>query len=196
MSREHPPAVVIIAAAATAVSVVVFLGGPRLGYLPGIVFSAIVGLLILWRFRPSLSMSWLVAVLLAAYYLGGAVVVGDDVMAHLHLGNDILRYDRGIHVLGALITVLLVAEIARGRKAVSGVIVLAIAAGAGLLVESVELFTALGLPGLFSYDIVDSSLDVVGNTVGLALGFVALVLARRRPLAERAARSVQQARYD
>ena len=180
MNREHAPAVVIGAAAGTAIAAVLLLRGPRLGYLPGIIFSAIVGLLILRRYHPTRTLRWLVAALLVAYYAGGALTVKGDVLAHVSLANDVLRYDRGIHVIGALITVLLVAEIAGDRHAMGVLLVLAIAAAAGLIVEGVELATALALPSVFSYDLVDSSLDVVGNTVGLALGFGALLWVRRR----------------
>ena len=178
------------AAAATAIATVLLLRGPRLGYLPGIIFSAMVGLLILRRYHPTRTLRWLVAALLVAYYAGGALTVKGDVLAHVSLANDVLRYDRGIHVIGALVTVLLVAEIAGDRHAMGVLLVLVIAAAAGLIVEGVELATALALPSVFSYDVVDSSLDVVGNTVGLALGFAALLWVRRRPLANhRAVRS-------
>jgi hypothetical protein len=191
VNRDRAPTVVILAAAAAAVTAVVLFGGPRLGYLPGIVFSAIVGLLILGRYQPSLPVRWLVAALLAAYYAGGALMVRGDVLAHVSFSNDVLRYDRGIHVLGGLITVLLVAEIAGSRPAMGVLLVLVVAAAAGFIVEGVELATALALPGVFSYDAVDSSLDVVGNMVGLALGSGALLWAKRRPLAPyRAAGSV------
>ena len=83
-------------------------------------------------------------------------------------------------MIGAFIMMLLVAEIAGDRHAMGVLLVLVIAAAAGLIVEGVELATALALPSVFSYDLVDSSLDVVGNTVGLALGFAALLWVRRR----------------
>lgn len=158
------------------------LGGPRHGYLAGTVFSAAVAVVILWRYQLSLLMRWLVALLLVAYYGGGALMVGSDVLAHVSLGNDALRYDRMIHVLGATIAVLLVAEIASRRHPLPTWLVMVVAVGAGLVVEAVELATALVLPRVFSYDLVDSSLDVAGNTAGLVLGFAALLWARRRPL--------------
>jgi len=174
---------VIVAAAAIAAATVVLLGGPRLGYLPGIVFSAVVSLIILWRYPLRIHTRWFVAALLTAYYAGGALMVGDDVFAHISVGYGTLRYDRGIHVLGAMIAVLMVADIAKERHPMSGVLVVVIAAAAGFAVEGVELATALGLPSVFSFDLVDSSLDVAGNTVGLALGLVALYWAEHRPIA-------------
>ena len=90
-----------MAAAVAAIAAVVLLGGPRLGYLPGIVFSAIVGLLILGRYQPSLQLRWLVAALLAAYYAGGALMVRGDVLAHSSLSNEVVSYDRGFLCSGA-----------------------------------------------------------------------------------------------
>lgn len=176
---ERASTVVVVVAPTFGFVAALLLGGPRLGYLAGIPLSAVVVLTILWRYTPSLHIRWLAATLVAAYCAGGALVIGDDVLAHVSFGSDGLRYDRGLHMFGAAVTVLLIAEIADRRHPMGTTLVMVIAVVAGLLVESVELVNALALPNLFSYDLGDSSLDVVGNFAGLGVGLVALLWAKR-----------------
>ena len=172
---RHAPAVVILTVAAAALSIAVVLGGPRVGYVPGIVISTVVVLGIVWRYGPPLRIQWLAVLLLASYHGGGTLMVGSDVLAHVSLGNHLLRYDRGLHVVGAVVAVLLVAVIADRSRSLGTTAILAVAVAAGFAVEAVELFNALIAPSVFSYDLFDSSLDVVGNIVGLVFGFAILV---------------------
>ena len=96
-------------------------------------------------------------------------------MAHISLGDSVLRYDRGLHVFGAIVTVLLVAAIANRTPARGRAAILATAFAAGLAVEAMEVFNALVAPSLFSYDLFDSSLDVIGNIAGIVAGIAVLV---------------------
>jgi len=107
-------------------------------------------------------------------------MVGDDVLAHVALGNEAFRYDRGLHVFGAVLTVLVVAALVKTPAATGAWVVLFLAIGSGLAVEAVELLNAVAIPTIFSYDLVDSSLDIVGNAVGLIIGFVAITWTRPR----------------
>ena len=83
---RHAPAVVILTVAAAALSIAVVLGGPRVGYVPGIVISTVVVLRIVWRYAPPLRIQWLAVLLLASYHGGGTLMVGSDVLAHVSLG--------------------------------------------------------------------------------------------------------------
>ncbi len=172
---RYAPTVVILTVATASVVTAVSLGGPRTGYLPGIVISTVVVLAIMWRYRPPLWIHWLAALLLAAYHGGGVLMVGSDVLAHVSVGGSVLRYDRGLHVFGAVVTVLLVVAVADASHTLDRWSVLALALVAGFAVEATELFNALVAPSVFSYDLVDSSLDVIGNVVGLAVGFAILL---------------------
>jgi len=172
---RHAPTVVIVVVAAAALSTAVILGGPRIGYVPGIVISTVVVLAIIWRYHPPLGIQWLAVLLLAAYHAGGTLMVGSDVLAHVSLGDGVLRYDRGLHVFGAIVTVLLVAVIAARSRSGGRTAILAAAFAAGLAVEAVELFNAVVAPNVFSYDLVDSSFDVVGNIAGVSVGLAILV---------------------
>lgn len=185
MSR-HAPVVVILTVAAAALSIAALLGGPRIGYLPGIVVSTLVVLVIVWRYDPPLRIQWLGALLLAAYHGGGTLMVGSDVLAHVSAWGSVLRYDRGLHVFGGVVAVLLVVVIADRSRPVGSAAILAMALGAGFAVEAVELFTALVAPGVFSYDVYDSSLDVAGNIAGLVVGFSVLAWTDIRRADERA----------
>jgi len=80
MGRYAPAAVILAVSIATSVTAIV-LGGPRTGYLPGIVISTIIVLTITWPYNPSQSTVWSAAALLAAYHLGGTLMVGNDVLA-------------------------------------------------------------------------------------------------------------------
>jgi len=175
---RYAPTVVILTIGAASVVTSVSLGGPRTGYLPGIVISTAVVLTIMWRYKPPLWIQWLAALLLAAYHGGGVLMVGSDVLAHVSdvsVGGSVLRYDRGLHVFGAVVTVLLVVAVADASHTLDRWSVLALALVAGFAVEATELFNALVAPSVFSYDLVDSSLDVIGNVVGLAVGFAILL---------------------
>ncbi|MEA2009289.1 MAG: hypothetical protein U9N78_01135 [Actinomycetota bacterium] len=173
--ERRAPTVVIVAVATAALLAAATLGGPRTGYVPGIVISTAVVLTIMWRYRPPLYIQWLTALLLASYHGGGVLIVGSDVLAHVALGGSILRYDRGLHVFGAVVTVLLIVVVADRSHARGTWSVLGLALVAGFAVEATELFNALVMPTVFSYDLVDSSLDVAGNVAGLAIGFAILI---------------------
>ncbi|MCL1693829.1 MAG: hypothetical protein M3096_09105 [Actinomycetia bacterium] len=172
---RYAPTVVILTVAMASVVTAVSLGGLRTGYLPGIVISTAVVLAIRWRYEPPLWIQWLAALLLAAYHGGGVLMVGSDVLAHVSVGGSVLRYDRGLHVFGAVVTVLLVVAVTDASHTFGTWSVLTLALVAGFAVEATELFNALVAPSVFSYDLVDSSLDVVGNVVGLAVGFAILL---------------------
>lgn len=172
---RRSPVVMILTVAAAGLSIALILGGPRAGYVPGIVISTVVVLVIVWRYSPPLRIQWVAVLLLAAYHGGGTLMVGDDVLMHVSLGDSVLRYDRGLHVVGAALTVLLVAVLADRSHSLGSTAILAMAFAAGFAVEAAELFNALVVPSVFSYDLFDSSLDIVGNIAGLVIGFAALV---------------------
>jgi hypothetical protein len=176
---ERVPTIVILASGLAASAAAVLLGGPRTGYLPGIVISTTAVLVIVWRYDPSVHLRWLAAALLVAYHGGGTLIIRSNVLAHMSVGNDAVRYDRGLHVLGGILIVLLVAETTNERRSTRVSVVVTVAVAVGLLVEAVELLHAVALPRVFSYDLVDSSLDVVGNTAGFALGLAALLWTQR-----------------
>lgn len=170
----------IVASGAAALVAVVILGGPRTGYLPGIVISTCAALVLLGRLDPPQYVRWLAVALLVAYHIGGTVIIGSTVLAHQSFGGDVVRYDRGLHLVGGVLAVLLVGEIARRRRTMRLWVVLAIAVAFGSLVEATELAHAVALPEVFSYDVVDSSLDVAGNAAGYALGAAVLLRMNRR----------------
>jgi hypothetical protein len=83
---ERVPTLVILASGVAASAAVVLLGGPRTGYLPGIVISTTAVLVIVWRYNPSLHLRWLAAALLVAYHAGGTLIIGSNVLAHESVG--------------------------------------------------------------------------------------------------------------
>jgi hypothetical protein len=134
---ERVPTIVILASGLAASAAAVLLGGPRTGYLPGIVISTTAVLVIVWRYDPSVHLRWLAAALLVAYHGGGTLIIRSNVLAHMSVGNDAVRYDRGLHVLGGILIVLLVAETANQRRSTQISVVVTVAVGVGLL-EAVE----------------------------------------------------------
>lgn len=178
MGRYAPTAVILAVSIAASVAAIV-LGGPRTGYLPGFVISTIIVVAITWRYRPSQYTVWSAAVLLAAYHLGGTLMVGSDVLAHVSIGNSVLRYDRGLHVFGAIVVVLLIAESWHRSRHVAYGSILALGLATGFAVEGMEVFFALAAPSVFSYDLHDSSLDVAANIVGAVSAITVLVWTRR-----------------
>ncbi len=178
MGRHVPTAMILTVAISASVTAIV-LGGPRTGYLPGIVISTIIVMAITWRYRPSQHTVWSAAMLLAAYHIGGTLIVGSDVLAHVSVGNTVLRYDRGLHVLGAIVVVLLIAEIWNRSRRVAYGSILALGLATGFAVEGMEVFFALAAPSIFSYDLHDSSLDVAANIVGATSVITVLVWAHR-----------------
>jgi hypothetical protein len=160
-----PTLITAAVAGATSLAAIV-LGGPRVGYLPGIVVSTAVVLVITWRNRPRQYILWFAALLLALYHVGAVVMVGDGVLARVAVGNGVIRYDRGLHVLGAIVVVLLISEI--GIKPDTGDTwsIIGLALAAGFAVEVLELSFALAAPHVFSYDLHDSTLDTAANAIG------------------------------
>ena len=179
MGSKNAPTLITVAVATAASLAAILLGGPRTGYLPGIVVSTGIVVAITWRYKPSQRTRWLATILLVSYHFSGTMMVGGDVLAHVSVGNSVLRYDRGLHVFGATVAVLLIAEGWNQSRFLSRWLVLALALAAGFAVEAVELFTALVAPSWFSYDLYDSSLDVAGNTLGAISCTTALVWIHR-----------------
>ena len=160
-----PTLITATVAVATSLAAIV-LGGPRAGYLPGIVVSTAVVLVITWRYRPRQHILWLAALLLALYHAGAAVMVGDGVLARVAAGNGVFRYDRGLHVLGTIVVVLLIAEIGIQPDIGNSWSIVCFALAAGFAVEIAELSLALVGPHVFSYNLHDSTLDTAANAIG------------------------------
>jgi hypothetical protein len=178
MGRSIPTVVTFAVAAVTSLAAVV-LGGPRTGYLPGIVISTIIVMAITRRYNPSQFARWSAAMLLAAYHIGATLMVGSDVLAHVSVGNGVLRYDRGLHVFGASIVVLLLAEGGNRSPRLGYWSIFGLGLVAGFAVESLEVVAALVTPRVFSYDLYDSSLDVGANIVGAISAVTFLVWTHR-----------------
>jgi hypothetical protein len=184
MGRNFPT-VVTLAVAAVASLAGLLLGGPRTGYLPGIVISTIIVMAITWRYNPSQFARWSAAMLLAAYHIGATVTVGSDVLSHVSVGSSLLRYDRGLHVFGAAMVILLVAEGGNRPLRLGYWSIFGLGLAAGFAVESLEVLAALVTPRVFSYDFYDSLLDVGANIVGAISAITALVWIHRIPVTGR-----------
>ena len=182
---EYAPTATILAVSIAASTAAILLGGPRTGYLPGIIISTITVVAITWRYRPSQRTVWSAAVLLAAYHLGGTLMVGSDVLAHVSIRNGVLRYDRGLHVFGAIVVVLLIVEIWDHSRRFAYASILALGLVTGFAVEGMEVFFALAAPSVFSYDLHDSSLDVAANIVGATAAVTVLVWMHRTSATKR-----------
>ena len=106
-------------------------------------------------------------------------MVGSDVLAHVSIRNGVLRYDRGLHVFGAIVVVLLIVEIWDHSRRFAYASILALGLATGFAVEGMEVFFALAAPNTFSYDLYDSSFDVAANIVGATAAITVLVWMHR-----------------
>ncbi len=154
-------------------------GGPAADYLPGQVV-AITAVITLDRWlKPAIHHLVGAVAIVLAYMLGGAIPVGSDVMGHLSVGFDALRYDRILHVVASAWIFGIVFDLQRARSQFPRSMIIPITMAAGALVESVELLTATAAPSIYSFELSDSAADLAANTAGVLLAvLIALALTR------------------
>ncbi len=154
-------------------------GGPAADYLPG-QLVAITAVITLDRWlKPAIHHLLGAVAIVLAYMLGGAILVGSDVMGHLSVDFDALRYDRILHVVASAWIFGIVFDLQRARSQFPRSMIIPITMAAGALVESVELLTATAAPSIYSFELSDSAADLAANTAGVLLAaLTALALTR------------------
>lgn len=150
----------------------IVLGGPRTGYIPGTVVATTAVVWLDRRFRLPASKLWVLVAVAVTYFAGGSILIGGDTLSHQSFGFEPLRYDHLLHAFTAAVSVHIVwlgapATSSLGSRPVNVVVFVSLL---GLAVEALELLHAVVMPSLFHYDVPDSVRDVVGNTVGIAIG--------------------------
>ncbi len=154
-------------------------GGPAADYLPGQVM-AVTAVITLDRWlKPAIHQLLGAVAIVLAYMLGGTILVGSDVMGHLSVGLDALRYDRILHVVASAWIFRIVFDLQRARSQFPRSMIMPITMAAGALVESAELLIATAAPWFYSFELRDSAADLAANTAGVLLGaLIALALTR------------------
>lgn len=180
MEDRRPPKAMLVMVSVTVLGAAIVLGGPRTGYIPGTIVATTA---IVWldrRFELPASTLWVLVAVAVTYFAGGTIVIGGDTLSHQSFGIEPLRYDHLLHAFaaGVSVHVLWLGTTTKASTRSRLVDVVAFASLLGVAVEVLEVMHAVAMPSLFHYDVADSVRDLIGNTVGIAIGVAML---RSRP---------------
>jgi uncharacterized membrane protein YjdF len=127
----------------------------------------------------------LITIGVALHFLGGLLVVGDDVLYGAHVGG--LYFDKLVHAYNGFAVAVALAYVLRlaglRLRPMEGFIVVMCVVGLGAVVEIVEYIAVLVAPQTNVGDYANNLLDLVANTLGATLGYLVFMLLARAGIA-------------